>query len=459
MIISKGQSKQVRMESNSPIKEFYCKIHRSKPIKKVCLESTTMDCLFCDDCATSNAKHLTLLEFEDYLKKIAEHYNTTKNILEKAEITELPTESQEFIKGKRDSVLKLHQHVCKLKENIKNNFDQLIQKMSDLIPKILNDEKEKILKELDKQVPTLIANFEAYEKKLPKFYQDVNKIAQLDHKKLIAQINERITLENLEDFVREINQDISENQTFLNIGKSNRSALIQYHRNGVQRFAEEFKNPNFLAPKVSLANESSIQAIISNFTTSLNNLIEGHLNIDNSMVRCNMSLWLLQEKDKALLSTWISEYKNPKFELLYRGSRDGFTATSFHKKCDNKGPTVVIIRSNLGKVFGGFTDIAWDSSDTCKSTKNAFLFSIDRRAKYPLTPGKEGCAIYCNANYGPTFGGGHDICIYNDCNTSKVSYSHFPTSYTCNEYANKGKSDYLAGAYNFTVIEIEVYSV
>ena len=42
-------------------------------------------------------------------------------------------------------------------------------------------------------------------------------------------------------------------------------------------------------------------------------------------------------------------------ELLYSGSRDGFTGADFHRMCDNKGPTFIVIRSAapLDNVFGG----------------------------------------------------------------------------------------------------------
>jgi hypothetical protein len=49
--------------------------------------------------------------------------------------------------------------------------------------------------------------------------------------------------------------------------------------------------------------------------------------------------------------------------LIYRGSRDGFKAAVFHSKCDKKGPTLIIIKSEFGKIFGGFTDIEWNSPD------------------------------------------------------------------------------------------------
>lgn len=33
--------------------------------------------------------------------------------------------------------------------------------------------------------------------------------------------------------------------------------------------------------------------------------------------------------------------------LLYRGSLYGYTAKAFHDRCNGKGPTICIIRSNL----------------------------------------------------------------------------------------------------------------
>ena len=39
-----------------------------------------------------------------------------------------------------------------------------------------------------------------------------------------------------------------------------------------------------------------------------------------------------------------------------------FSAVIFHKKCDNIGPTLIIVKSEHSKIFGGFTDIDWKSS-------------------------------------------------------------------------------------------------
>ena len=43
------------------------------------------------------------------------------------------------------------------------------------------------------------------------------------------------------------------------------------------------------------------------------------------------------------------------YKLLYRATIHGATAADFHKRCDNKGSTVLIIKSTYNKIFGGFT--------------------------------------------------------------------------------------------------------
>ena len=49
-------------------------------------------------------------------------------------------------------------------------------------------------------------------------------------------------------------------------------------------------------------------------------------------------------------------------QLLYRASRDGFAASDFHSRCDNKGPTITIIKSKGERIFGGVTSLPWDST-------------------------------------------------------------------------------------------------
>jgi len=41
------------------------------------------------------------------------------------------------------------------------------------------------------------------------------------------------------------------------------------------------------------------------------------------------------------------------YVLLFRASRDGFNGETFHKQCNNQGPTLVVIKAKDDSVFGG----------------------------------------------------------------------------------------------------------
>jgi hypothetical protein len=55
-----------------------------------------------------------------------------------------------------------------------------------------------------------------------------------------------------------------------------------------------------------------------------------------------------------------------------------------------------------------------------------------------------------------TFGGGHDLHICDQPNKNNSSYTNQPHSY---EIPQGKDNTWLAGSYNFKVLEIEVYTV
>ena len=56
------------------------------------------------------------------------------------------------------------------------------------------------------------------------------------------------------------------------------------------------------------------------------------------------------------LREWCGDYK---WKLLYRASEHGYTAESFHEYCDDKEPTLIVIKSSRGWIFGGYTTRSW----------------------------------------------------------------------------------------------------
>ena len=63
-----------------------------------------------------------------------------------------------------------------------------------------------------------------------------------------------------------------------------------------------------------------------------------------------------KEYDKCLQEWTGYDYK---WKLLYRASEHGYIADSFHKCCDYKGPTLIVIKSSGGWIFGGYTTQSW----------------------------------------------------------------------------------------------------
>ena len=144
-------------------------------------------------------------------------------------------------------------------------------------------------------------------------------------------------------------------------------------------------------------------------------------------------------------------------------SENQFKAANFHKACDKHKNTLTIIKSDLGKVFGGYTHLPWasDSNYANDETKESFIFSVTNKTKHQLFQNVI-YAIYNNPAYGPTFGGGHDFYISNDCNMNSNCYSNFGYCYKpldTTPYGNQSAQSYLAGAYNFKVLEYEVYEI
>ena len=108
------------------------------------------------------------------------------------------------------------------------------------------------------------------------------------------------------------------------------------------------------------------------------------------------------------MGNFLLDFK--KMRLLMNSVRDGCTPGVFHKLCDKKGATLVVIKSGEF-VAGGFTDIGWNHSCGYLATYKSFLFSVNSRRLYPLKVNTREKGIHSSENLGPVFGGGHDICI------------------------------------------------
>jgi hypothetical protein len=154
--------------------------------------------------------------------------------------------------------------------------------------------------------------------------------------------------------------------------------------------------------------------------------------------------------DFAQIKTWIGRACD--LQLLYSAAQDGWSTNDFHRCCDNRGPTVTLVRATNSRVFGGFVECSWNQNGNY-AAGSGFLFSL----KTPPTRfniQNSSNSLYGAAGYGPTFGGGHDLFISDQSNSNSSSYSSLGHS-----YQNLGDPNHLAGARAFQVSELEVYLV
>jgi hypothetical protein len=180
---------------------------------------------------------------------------------------------------------------------------------------------------------------------------------------------------------------------------------------------------------------------------------------------CKREILKVSKFESTILSTIpppLNQFLNHQWRLLYRGSRDGFGSSNFHSKCDNESATVTVILTTKDYIFGGFTPIPWDSSNSYKAdnSQQSFLFSVkDCRnsapRSFPLV--NPSSAVYCHSACGPIFGGGHDLYVAGGCNVNTNSHTFLGSSYRND--TGLSANQVFTGEQYFQVKEIEVFSV
>jgi hypothetical protein len=160
--------------------------------------------------------------------------------------------------------------------------------------------------------------------------------------------------------------------------------------------------------------------------------------------------------DEALVTLWFGNTVPSSSTLVYKMSVDGGTSSDFHAKCDNIGPTLVLIRNSAtNDVFGGYNPRNWESNyPHYTHCTGAFLFNLTN--DYKLNQVVNSYTSFNDPGYGPTFGGGHDIGMVDDDFSLTDNYT---SPYTFESPSSKGPYEFLCGSENFSASEIEVYSL
>ena len=133
---------------------------------------------------------------------------------------------------------------------------------------------------------------------------------------------------------------------------------------------------------------------------------------------------------------------------------NGYDSKDFHKYCDDKEPTLILVKTTKDKIFGGFTPLNWKNNISSKidDSNQTFIFSLNAMKKYDLI-NKNNYAIITSE--GPNFGN-CDLKIYLNMKNG-ISYannnSHFLSNNNLELTGGKGESE------NFETEELEVYKI
>ncbi|XP_044181816.1 uncharacterized protein LOC114952365 [Acropora millepora] len=162
-----------------------------------------------------------------------------------------------------------------------------------------------------------------------------------------------------------------------------------------------------------------------------------------------------------MLSDWLKPVAqvNGHWILCWRASLHGWAAKTFHSLCDNKGPTVTIVKDTNNSIFGGYTSISWQSLNQDKNDPKAFLFSLKNPTNSPSKlphrhPSGSPYAVRHRATGFPMFGDG-DLYIQDHANVMRSSQECLGSTYTVP--SGKHCDPFLTGDKNFIASEIETF--
>ena len=134
------------------------------------------------------------------------------------------------------------------------------------------------------------------------------------------------------------------------------------------------------------------------------------INFDSKIIQSKDSISFILDYIKQNDKTF--NFNNIK--LLFRGSRDGERTKTCHELCDNKQNVLIIMKSETGYIFGGYSKVGFKVNNNFdyKIDNNCFLFSLNLKKIYPVIKDKEvichigvdfGLCFYASLSFGDNF--------------------------------------------------------
>jgi prefoldin subunit 5 len=278
-----------------------------------------------------------------------------------------------------------------------------------------------------------------------------------------------VSIEGLQSDIRRLSSDITSLQ--------NASQMTAQHSEAITRLSSHITSLQN-ASQITSQHSEVIKQLSADITSLHRNCeitfqhseVIRQLSVDVSVLK----RWSRVPESEILCDfpEFFTEFRGKRFEILWRGSRDGFEAQEFHRRCDGHSNTLTVILDTKGNIFGGFTPVEWDSrvwngywadrdnmpkvDDSLKS----FLFTLKNPHNIParrfaLKAEAKHKALFCGRFCGPSFG--DDIHVCHDCNKDTWSFTSLGATYTNDTGLDEGIV--FTGSLYFQVKEIEVFEI
>ena len=413
-----------------------------------------------------NAKNIT--NIKDKIENEINEINISYEKIEKETSKSFELKHEKLIKEEKEIKDKLQIEVTKIKSKLEeylsmaNGLIKKYEKINKGIKKFNNEDNNKninILKNL-----TYISKIYMNQKEMINFSQILMKNLKLDFVEENIKYEEYYFngLSSPKDIeISDINSNNFkilwkiEDLNILNIDKQKIKYKVEIRKEN-EKFKNIYEGNNMNCYIDKLNSDTNYEIRICSIYNNINSMWSEIKKIKtnkfdgiilNESKRCDEFIYKIYE--------WTGG-KN--MELLYRGTRDGMSSDVFHNKCNNKGPTISIIKNEKGYIFGGYNSIDWTSYGDYRSAPDSFIFTLTN--VYDIAPTKfpnsdSRYSISDCKEYGPRFGGGCDIGI----NFNGNYYTNFPHSYK--DTLGKGYSIFKGDSdnYNFNLKEIEVFKL
>ena len=408
----------------SKIKDILCLYHPQEPIIRATLGSDLSRNLFCVECLMEKKPQATLYKLNEFFDVVIEAQKQLSTQPKDKTPGSIPEELQNTLNQKSELLSVVSSNVEKEKANIIERYENLKQKCLDL----LESRKNQALQLLDEQFKIYKENLINLEGTTSVQFEDNTRKILGSADELIRQINSFATPQEthqyIESLLARINRSKSDDiGSQENVNKTTKTLLHSAKR--IRDYANT-NQPRFVSD--STIHFNLITSLEKN-TKEMNKLQFRLFRLDPLVL---MSSKILKKSDEIeILSNWIHRDGIVDYNLIYRGSEDGYRAEDFHSCCDNVTPIVLIVESDCGCRFGGFTEAVYKTpilafqkmSPVNLEWKRTFLFSFDRKTKYNKAKDNSGLLvtpIFSSPLQGATFGQG-DLIIADNCDKGNNS--------------------------------------